>query len=86
MEEHLFSPDPAAAHTFLFLPWGLKEMTHCKVPFICEEHQDPASRLDRQWVSGCPEQGSGRPGEEDGYNVSIQGDEKVLRLKVTLVT
>lgn len=34
MEEPIFSPDPAAAHTFLFLPQSLEGMTHCKVPFV----------------------------------------------------
>lgn len=44
MEEHSFSPDPAAvaAHTFLLPPQGLEEMTQCKVPLVGSAETLPA--------------------------------------------
>lgn len=67
MEEHtyLFSRPSRCSHVLVSATGPLGNDT--LQSSICEEHQDPASRLDRQWVSGCPEQGSGKSGEEDGY-------------------
>lgn len=75
MEEPIFFSRPGGCSHFLVSATGPRG-DDTPQSSICEEYQDPARRLDRQRVSGCPEQGSGRPGEEDGHGMSIQGDGK----------